>query len=47
MDLLRARDAEIPLKTACEVLGRPRATAHRHLGPRRLGSLRPLIVERR
>ena len=33
MELLRTRDAEIPLKTACEVLGMPRATAKRHLAP--------------
>ncbi|MEY4509395.1 MAG: hypothetical protein RLZZ450_1517 [Pseudomonadota bacterium] len=33
-------DAEIPLRTACEVLGMPRATARRHLAPRRHGPRR-------
>ena len=41
MELLRTRDAEIPLKTACEVLGVPRATAKRHLAPPRHGPRRP------
>ena len=41
MDLLRTRDDELPLKAACEVLGMPRATARRHLAPRRHGPPRP------
>jgi transposase InsO family protein len=41
MELLRTRDVEIPLRTACEVLGMPRATARRHLGPRYYGPRRP------
>lgn len=40
MELLRTRDIEIPLKTACEVLGMPRATARRHLAPLRQGPRR-------
>lgn len=40
MDLLRTRDPEIPLKTACAVLGMPRATARRHLAPLRHGPRR-------
>lgn len=40
MELLRTRDVEIPLRTACEVLGMPRATARRHLAPRRHGPRR-------
>jgi putative transposase len=41
MDLLRAREPVIPLKAACEVLGVPRATACRHLAPRRHGPRPP------
>jgi putative transposase len=41
MELLRTRDPVIPLKAACEVLGVPRATARRHLAPRRHGPRRP------
>ena len=41
MELLRTRDPIIPLKAACEVLGVPRATARRHLGPRMYGPRRP------
>lgn len=40
MELLRTRDVEIPLRTACAVLGMPRATARRHLAPRRHGPRR-------
>jgi putative transposase len=40
MELLRTRDVEIPLRTACVVLGMPRATARRHLAPRRHGPRR-------
>jgi putative transposase len=40
MELLRTRDVEVPLRTACQVLGMPRATARRHLAPRRHGPRR-------
>ncbi|HEY6880916.1 MAG TPA: IS3 family transposase [Polyangiales bacterium] len=41
MELLRTRDVEIPFRAACEVLGMPRATARRRLGPRYYGPRRP------
>lgn len=37
MELLCARDTAIPLKSACQVLGLPRATARRRLAPPRQG----------
>ncbi len=40
MTLLQQRDQSIPFRTACEVLGVPRATAYRHLRPRE-GSSEP------
>ncbi len=36
MGLLRQRDMSIPLRTACDALGIPRATAYRHLLPTRV-----------